>query len=360
MAGNPTENRFIQIFSQRIFRKEIIFIFLFQWLIAHPLPCLSLDLSRCEASAVATGQPTALPLPGLLFQTISYTAENEQRLDSVVIPLKRAGRLLLVETEIDGEVGNLVFDTGANGLVFNSTYFRNRLKSDGSGTMGSTGAVGNVEQVTIEKLEMGGLIYKNLRVDLTNLGHIENRRGVKILGLFGFNLIRNFEVQIDTRNNQLKLFRIDKSGKRSVSQKTQFSSDLTQKINMQANIVLLEGVIGGRSLTFCLDTGAESNVISSFCNKNVLKTLTITRRSGLHGVGSARSEVLFGRMNDFSLGNQSFNGMETIVSNLDALGEAYGTKIDGMLGYSFLEQGVVCINFVKRQLELKIVKGEVK
>lgn len=360
MAGNPTENRFIQLFGKRIIRKVMIFMLLLHWLIVHPLSCLSLDLPRGEAPSGATDHPTALPLPGLLFQTISYTAENEQKADSVVIPLKRAGRLLLVEAEIDGETGNLVFDTGANGLVFNSTYFRNRLKSDGSGTMGSTGSVGNVEQVTIEKLEIAGLIYKNLRVDLTNLGHIENRRGVKILGLFGFNLIRNFEVQIDTRNNQLKLYRIDKSGKRSVSPKTPFNGDLTQKINMQANIVLLEGVIGGRSLTFCLDTGAESNVISSYCNKNVLKTLTITRRSGLHGVGSSSSEVLLGRMNDFSLGSQSFPGMETIVSNLDALGEAYGTKIDGMLGYSFLEQGVVCINFVKRQLELKIVKGEVK
>ena len=32
--------------------------------------------------------------------------------------------------------------------------------------------------------------------------------------------------------------------------------------------------------------------------------------------------------------------METIVTNLDDLSEAYGTRIDGMLGYSFLEQGI--------------------
>jgi hypothetical protein len=111
-------------------------------------------------------------------------------------------------------------------------------------------------------------------------------------------------------------------------------------------------------LNFCFDTGAETNVINSYSNKNILSTLTITRRSGLNGVGSVKSEVLFGRMNDFSMGNRQLNGMETIISNLDALGDAYGTKIDGMLGVNFMDQGTVCINFVKKQFGIQFRKGE--
>ena len=300
------------------------------------------------------------PVVAALFQTISYTPENNLKIDSVIIPLKRAGRLLLVEANVDGETGNLIFDTGANNLVFNSTYFRNHVRSDVSSPNGITGSVGVVEQITIDKVEFANLTYKKINADMANLGHIENSRGIKILGLFGFNLIRDFEIIIDTRNNQLKLYRIDKTGNRIVSDQYRFRADYSQLFKTNSNILYLPGKIGGKALNFCLDTGSETNVINSFSSKNILNTITITRRSRLRGAGSTGSEVLFGRMNDFTLGSKQISGMETIISNLEALNEAYGTKIDGMLGFNFIEQGIVCINFVKRQFGIQFTKGDEK
>jgi hypothetical protein len=113
-------------------------------------------------------------------------------------------------------------------------------------------------------------------------------------------------------------------------------------------------------LNFCFDTGAETNAICSDCNRSIMNTLTITGRSGLHGAGKAGSEVLFGRMNDFAIGNKQIADMETIITNLDALSEAFGTHIDGMLGYSFLEQGIVCINFTRKQFGIRFTKGKEK
>src|SRR5512138_3041409 len=48
------------------------------------------------------------------------------------IPLKRAGRLFMIEVVIDGITGNLIFDTGASKLVLNSTYFRNSWTISGT------------------------------------------------------------------------------------------------------------------------------------------------------------------------------------------------------------------------------------
>jgi predicted aspartyl protease len=331
-------------------------------LIIVAIAVLCIDAPAKSFACSSDSNPNGVPVVSLFpfFQTISYSPEYDLKTDSLVIPLKRAGRLLLIEATVDNEQGNLVFDTGASGLVFNSTYFRNHVRSNGENSNGITGGVGSVEQIAIEKLEFAGLSYKNIRADLANLGHIENRRGVKILGLIGFNMIRNFEIWIDVKNNQLKLFRIDRNGNRITSGLSNFRPDHTQKISNSTNILFIEGRIGGKSLNFCFDTGAETNVISSYSNKNILNTLTITRRSGLRGTGSAKAEVLFGRMNDFSLGNRQITGMETIVSNLDALGEVYGTKIDGMLGYNFMEQGILCINFTKKQFSILYTKGEEK
>lgn len=280
-----------------------------------------------------------------------------QKTDSVIIPLKRAGRLFLIEAKVDGETGNLVFDTGANGLVLNSTYFRNHVKSGGVTSNGITGAVGTVEQVSVGQLEFADLRFSKLTADLANLGHIENRRGAKIIGLIGFSLLRSLEIVIDPKHNELRLYKIDKSGNRFNSNGVGFRSDFAQRIEGTGNILFLTGTVGGKAMNFCFDTGAETNAISSDSNKKVMSTITITRRAALKGAGAAGSEVLFGRMNDFTIGTRRIADMETVITNLDALSEAYGTHIDGMLGSSFIEHGVFCVNFLSGKLGMRFTKG---
>jgi len=277
--------------------------------------------------------------------------------DSVVIPLKRAGRLLLIDAKVDNQSGNLVFDTGANGLVLNSTYFRDHVHSGGTITGGITGAVGKVEKISIERIEFGQLTYQKLRADAVELGHIENRRGVKILGLIGFSMMKNLEIVINTENNELRLYKLDKQGNRLAGKSQELKTDHIQKIEGNGNILFLKGSIAGNTLNFCFDTGAETNAISSHANKSILSTISITRRMELKGSGTAKSEVLFGKMNDFLLGEKHITGMETIVTNLYAMSEAYDKKIDGMLGFSFLEQGTIRINFVKKQFGIDFKKG---
>jgi hypothetical protein len=170
-------------------------------------------------------------------------------------------------------------------------------------------------------------------------------------------MMKNLEIIINAENNELRLFKLDREGNRIAGKSAGLKTDHTQKIEGNGNILFLKGSIAGKMLNFCFDTGAETNTISSDANKNILSTLTITRRMELKGAGAAKSEVLFGRMNDFSLGEKKIAGMETVVTSLYAMSEAYNTRIDGMLGYSFLEQGTVSINFVKKQFGIQFTKG---
>ena len=321
-------------------------------------------LSSFSPRFISSGTPEIELIP--VYTSISnlhsdyYHPEFNLNADSVIIPMKRAGRLFLIEAKVDGETGNLVFDTGANGLVLNSTYFRNHLKTGKASSNGITGAVCTVEQISISRIEFADLVYKKLSADIANLGHIENRRDVKILGLIGFSMMRNLEIVIDPINSELKLFRIDKTGQRINGKTSGFKPDYSQAIEGNSNIVFLKGMIGGKVLKFCFDTGAETNAICSNSNKKIMSTLTITRRTALKGAGSSSSEVLFGRMNDFTIGNRQLPDMETIITNLDALSEAYGTHIDGMLGYSFMKHGIIRINFVSKQFGIHFTKEEQK
>ncbi len=283
--------------------------------------------------------------------TISFTD-----FDSIDIPLKRAGRLIMVEANVDGEIGNLIFDTGATGIVLNKTYFRDHLSIDNHTSKGITGSLDNADGVIIDHLIISDLSFKGISANMANLGHIENRRGIKILGLFGFSLLRGFEIIIDVNNGKLLLHKTNKKGDR-INSKYIFKPDYMQKIRISQNIVFLKGIMGGKSLWFCLDSGAETNVISGYAPKEVLKTITINRKSNLNGTGSQINQVLFGIMNDFIFGNTRLSNMETIITNLDHLNEAYDVHINGILGYNFLVKGIICINFEKNQLGICFAKA---
>jgi len=279
---------------------------------------------------------------------------------SITIPLKRAGHLFLIEARIDDQIGNLIFDTGASGLVLNKTYFRKYASFEKPAGGGITGSFEKIYRIVVKRIDISGMYYENTVADLTDLGHIENRRGVKILGLFGLTMIKNFEVIFDANNSELHLTRIDKLGNRLTSEGKDLKFDFTQNVETNHDILLIKGKIGDKMLLFCLDTGAESNVVNSSVSKKVLSTIQINRRSGMSGASERTVEVLYGTMKEFEFGNHQFGNMETVITSLDAISEAYGCSIDGMLGYDFWQKGVFCINFIKNEISFSEKKGDKK
>jgi hypothetical protein len=64
----------------------------------------------------------------------------------------------------------------------------------------------------VDSLNFKNISYANLIADLINLGGKENVRCIKVLGLLVLNLFKGFEIDIDVRNNLLKLYRLDDNG----------------------------------------------------------------------------------------------------------------------------------------------------
>jgi hypothetical protein len=271
------------------------------------------------------------------------------------IPLKRAGRLYLIEAKIDGQEGNLVFDTGATGLVVNKTYFRKYTGSTKT-TGGVTGSIGQVQSSVIDSINYNGIYYNRVTADIANLGHIEDRRGVKILGLLGLNMIDGFEIVFNARRNLLILHKIDIEGNCLDKEAGTMKFEYTQKLSVGNSMMSIRAYIGEKELTFCLDTGAEVNLMHSGLPKKVLNTVTISRSSNLGGAGSGTVKAVYGEMNEFELARCKFGKMQTAIINLTPMSESYGFSIDGMLGFDFWQKGVFRINFKKRQIDFSLEK----
>lgn len=278
---------------------------------------------------------------------------------SINIPLNRIGKLFLIQARIGNQTGNFVFDTGASSLVLNRNYFRNDLWEVEANTGGITGSVEKLYQTRVARIDIADLYFENVLADGISLGHIENRCGVKILGLFGLNLFRNLEIVIDVNRSELQLHRIDRLGKRICADADTLNPTLISPIKEADGVVFMPATIGGKSVNFCLDTGAEANVLSSSSSRKVLNTVTITRGADLTGSGSGRMEVMYGIMNDFNLCGQQLHPMQTLIANLESLALAYKYPLRGVLGFDFFEKGVVCINLVKKELCMCLIVEEI-
>mgnify|MGYP001765220751 CR=1 FL=1 len=279
---------------------------------------------------------------------------------SLTIPLKRAGKLILIDAMIDSVAGNLIFDTGSAGLVLNSIYFRSTRRSPLLESGGITGAVAGVTKYYINQMQLSDVFYRNFEADMTDLGHLERARNIKILGFFGLSVLEDFEVVLDLRNNLLELHRIDKKGKRINNLLAAPKFDVLLPMRNVSNVMFIEGEIGGKELLFCLDTGAESNVLSNRLPDKVLNTVSVSRRSTLWGVGSQKVDVFHGQMNNFSVGKHALQQMPTLITSLSAMAHSFGISLDGMLGCDFFESGIFYIDQRNNKLGIEFYKTRIE
>ena len=271
--------------------------------------------------------------------------------EKLEIPLKRVNNLFLIEARIDSLEGNFIFDTGASKLVLNQTYFRNRKLSSGTTSYGIGGTGGQVFNQSIDSLIISELFFTGLNADVANLGHLETAKGVKILGLLGANLFLNMEMVIDEKNSVLILYKTDKHGERIFKGDVITDiPDIEIPLQVNNNIIFLNGIAGDKKLRFCLDTGAEINVLNNMVSNKVLKHFTLTNRAVLGGTSDQNVGVLRGQLDALIIGTDTLMNMPFVLTGLTNLEIVYNTTLDGILGYPFLAEGKVIINTKKNKL----------
>lgn len=292
-----------------------------------------------DQPVVLTGEEREAPWPNGDFQ-------------SLVIPIKRAANLILIEAEVDGQKGNFILDFGAPYLVLNQTYFRD-FRNDYTARVGSaTGQGSFAKRKVADQLTFHGLDYVEVDADVTPLGHIEDSRGVKILGLLGVNLFLEFEVELDVQRDVMYLYRLDEDGERLEEKRPETPLLTEVDLEVENNVIFLWGTVAGKQLLFNLDTAAETVVLTNTIPGKVKRTLKIENRTYMKGANGQTVPVFQGRMPSLDIGDQTFRNMRVIMTNLSSMREAYGRNISGMLGYDFLSQGIVSINLKTETLRV--------
>ncbi|HVC91416.1 MAG TPA: retropepsin-like aspartic protease [Acidobacteriaceae bacterium] len=108
---------------------------------------------------------------------------------------------------------------------------------------------------------------------------------------------------------------------------------------------------GKTGMVFMLDSGTNCNILSMRTSEALgLKPVSIQQKKGL-GLGSGKVKIAAAKDIDASIGGIQVANLMAIV-DLEALEHHFGHHIDGILGFPFLRNFVVVLDFDKHVLTL--------
>lgn len=273
--------------------------------------------------------------------------------NTVIVPFQLLVGLVVVKAEVDGQRGSFIVDTGANGLVLNERYFepdRYLAEQQGVGLAGETSALGERE---VDSLALEELVFRGVQAQTINLEQLEQNKKTKILGLIGYELLRDFEILFDYGNRILTFSKIDPNG--NLLTPLPHTSNKVDSLDFRLGnfIPVIEVTVDGVTQKMGLDTGAEYNLLNTKRWKDIRSSFKILRTIQIANTSEARVEALAGRLSRLVFKDKYHcRSMLTVLTNFKALETIYGTRLDGILGYEFLATWRISINYKKQQLFL--------
>lgn len=312
---------------------------------------IQLGLLGLIVSGVLAWTPSqAINPPDSRPHTIQFIDAEQTGTLTIRMPFRLVGHLIVIRGQVNGQSGSLILDTGAEGLVLNSSHIRQGIRPDHLVATGMTGMADRLGTYQPDSVLLSDMIFRRVTADVVDLSHLESTRQIPILGLIGYRLLAEYEVFIDFYLQQITLTRLDEQGFRLDSLAILETPSDSLAVRRKGHILILEGYVKDHRLTFGLDTGAEVNMIDRRVKRRVFDHFELIKRVRLHGAGHRTVEVMAGRLFRVRLGHIYCPPMNTLLTSLDEFSKSFGTNIDGVLGYEFLVDRRVAINYQREML----------
>ena len=258
--------------------------------------------------------------------------------------------LILVPVQMnDSGPFDFILDTGAGmSLLTSELAAQLGVKILGVKEGQTAGGKVSVSLAKVESLAVGEAKLDNVDVAVVDLGHLGKTVGATIEGDIGYNFLKHFRITIDYRTTEIRFEdpnRIDSFGHTA---KTEVPIRLA---NPAKPLILVDVYANGRgSYQFAIDTGTSTTAITPEAARQLgVETSPI----GPITTGSARVSASAGNLKSFQVGGARIDSMPVIVTDFfDALSSVVGAKLDGIVGYNFLRNYKVVIDYPNELLSL--------
>jgi predicted aspartyl protease len=260
--------------------------------------------------------------------------------------------LILVPANVnDTGPYDFILDTGATISLLSSQLAVN-LGIPTSDVMDARVAGGPV-QVRIGKVDslaIGTAKLENVPVAIMDLSDIGEEVGAKIDGDIGYSYLKHFQVVIDYRKRIIALIRNEQTEDNragAISAQVKFTlADPSKPLILVRVLVNDQG-----PFLFALDTGASIVAISPELASGLGIKLAVGE--ALTTGGGHKADILSGKVESLAIGIVELRDLPIVVGDfLDTLSHASGIKMDGIIGYNYLKEFIVTIDYTNQTLGL--------
>ncbi len=258
-------------------------------------------------------------------------------------------KLIIVEASVNGKEGFFIVDTGVSEVILNKRFFNG--KPTGEKFYGVSGSEAEKETEFI-KFNLGGFETKILAI-VTDFTALEKISGLDLLGVVGNGIFKNCEVVLDYIFKEMTIYQLNKNGDRLSSKYIHQVPQDTLSLYIGKGVPFVEVNANGKRLRMSLDSGAGANLIDEKEIDFLSSSLLPVREGSMASFGQNAISVKSLTVEKLMVGNLSCPPMKTLFVSLDHLNQSqWGIKVDGILGYEFLSNFRVAINFRKKEIYL--------
>jgi len=249
-------------------------------------------------------------------------------------------RLIIVEAELNGKIGNYIFDTGSPNLLINQKV------ENSSSLIGGVAKNCEAEVIDVQEFKWAGISSKSIQAVAFDMTNLEKTFGAKIDGLIGQGLFNQYEILIDFSNQYIRLFKPKKS-------KFHKKNKYQQKINFsfENHIPVIMVKIDGKKYRFGIDTGAEVNVLNKELKEELELSLFSNWDEGkVYGVDGISEKIESANLDLFLIKKSKVENQKFMFMDFTNLKDEFDMELDGILGYPFLSRNVISINYQKKKI----------
>lgn len=259
--------------------------------------------------------------------------------------------LILLPVEVNGEGPfEFILDTGAGTSLLSSELGEKlRVKVIGSKQGQSAGGAVSVSLAKVSSLAVGSAKLEDVDVGLVDLSHIGKTIGAKIDGDLGYNFLKHFRLTLDYRNNEMRL---DDPRRFELAGPSSAVTEVAMRLASPAKpLILVDVYANGRGpFQFAIDTGTSTTAITP----ELAKQLGVASSPIVPATtGGAQVDVTAGVLPSFQVGGARIEQMAVVVADFfTMLSKAAGAKLDGIVGYNFLRNYKVALDYPNETLSL--------
>jgi predicted aspartyl protease len=258
--------------------------------------------------------------------------------------------LILLPVSVNGQGPfEFILDTGA-GTSLLSPELAQRIGAKIIGAKEGQSAGGKVlvSLAKVDSLAVGETRRDDVDVGIVDLSHIGQAIGAKIDGDLGYNFFDRFQITIDYSNCEIRFD--DPKGVEYFSASARAEMPL-RLANPAKPLILVDTYLNGRGpFQFAIDTGTSTTAIAP----------ELATQLGVAGspigpatTGGSQVDVTAASLPSFAIGRAQVDNMAVVVADFfTVLSQAVGAKLDGIVGYNFLRNYKVVIDYPNEILRL--------